>query len=363
MQKFEFTREEIVQDLTKMGIEKGDVLLVHSSLRSIGYVPGGAETMIDALLKSVREEGTVVVPTITGQIFDSPKYPPSFSKDKPCWTGIVSETFRKRKNAYRSRHPTHSVAAIGKNARRITEGHENAETPCGNGTPYLKVSEFNGKILFIGTTLKANTTFHSAEELAKLYYHIQPEPSICKIGMDGEQIERKCFLHAYGTPRAFEEKERELLEHKIARIGYIGRARSILVDARKMIEFTLGRIEEDRLYLVEKHHMDLWSISSGIRLLQEEKLKSMRISLYLPKSATVKFSDNRMVVNGVKMNLFGLSFINGVLETRLKIVKDLELDGGYNYWLKLKKIERGIEIEILDFKESGSLFCLTPFSQ
>ncbi|MEM2940604.1 MAG: AAC(3) family N-acetyltransferase [Thermoproteota archaeon] len=349
----------MIQGLVKLGVEKGDTLLVHSSLSSIGYVPGGAETMIDALLESVGEEGTVVVPTITGKIFDSPEYPPSFSKNKPCWTGIVPETFRKRSDACRSRHPTHSVAAIGKDARKITEGHENAETPCGNGTPYLKVPEFNGKILFIGATLKTNTTFHSVEELAKLYYHIQPEPSVCKIDMDGEEIERKYFLHAYGTPRAFDEKEREFVEHGIVRIGYVGRARSIVVDARKMIEFTLEKIEEDRLYLVKKHYVDLWSISSSIRLLQEERFKSIRISLYLPKSATVKFSGNYVVVSGVKMNLFGFNLINSVLETRLKIIRELELNGGYNYWLELKKAEHGIKIEMLDFKESGSLFSST----
>jgi aminoglycoside 3-N-acetyltransferase len=356
MEKFEFAKEEIVQDLVEIGVEKGDVILVHSSLRSVGYVPGGAETMIDALLESVGEDGTIVVPTITGQIYDSPEYPPSFSKDKRCWTGMVPETFRKRSDAYRSRHPTHSVAAIGKNARKITEGHEDAETPCGNGTPYLKVSEFNGKILFIGATLKANTTFHSAEELARLYYHIQPEPSVCKIDMDGEEIERKCFLHAYGTPRAFDEKEREFMEHGIARIGHVGRARSIIMDARRMIEFTLDRIEEDRLYLVKKRYIDLWSISSGIRLLQENRFKSIKISLYLPKSAAVKFSGNHIVVSGVKMNLFDFSFINGVLEIQPKIIKELELNGGYNYWLRLEKTGQGIKIEIVDFKKPDSLF-------
>jgi len=51
------------------------VVLVHSSLSGIGYVPGGVETLIDALLQSVGEEGTIVVPTITGQIFDSPDTP------------------------------------------------------------------------------------------------------------------------------------------------------------------------------------------------------------------------------------------------------------------------------------------------
>ncbi len=356
MRRFESTREEIVKDLVKIGVEKGDILLVHSSLSSIGYVQGGAETLIDAVLESVGEDGTMVVPTITGQIFDSPEHPPSYSKDKPCWTGVVPETLRKRGEACRSRHPTHSVAAIGKDARKIIEGHEEAETPCGKGTPYLKIAELGGKILFIGASLESNTSFHTVEELAKLYYHLQPEPTFCKIKMDGDVFEKRCFLHAYGTPRVFEEKEEELVEHGVARIGYIGRARSILMDAKKMIEFTLGRIKDDRLYLVCKDHIDMWSVSSSISLIQEKKFDSIKISLYVPKRASVKFFGKYMAVRGVRMKMSGLHLTEGVLETRLKTHRELELQGGYNYWLSFKKEGQEIGIEMLDFKESDSFF-------
>lgn len=355
MQKFEYAKEEIMQGLMKLGVERGDTIFVHSSLRSIGYVPGGSETVIDALLESVGEGGTVVVPTLTGQIFNSPDYPPSFSRDKPCWTGTIPEAFRKRREAYRSGHPTHSVAAIGKNARKIVEGHEEAKTPCGRGTPYLKLSELGGKILFIGASLKSNTTFHSVEELYGLYYHLQPEPSNCKIEVDGRWVERRFFLHAYGTPRAFDEKEKELLEEGIARVGNVGRARSIVVDARRMIEFALGKIDEDRLYLVKRDQIDLWSLSSSIDLVQGGRFGSMRINLYLPKSATMKFSENHIVVSGVKMDLFGFNLTEGFMEIQSKIVKELELRGGYSYWLRIKRAEQGIEMEVLDFKESDSI--------
>ncbi|MCX8183982.1 MAG: AAC(3) family N-acetyltransferase [Crenarchaeota archaeon] len=356
MRRFETTREEIVKDLVKIGVEKGDILLVHSSLSSIGYVAGGAETLIDALLESVGEEGTIVVPTITGQIFDSPENPPSYSKDKPCWTGAVPETLRKRGEACRSRHPTHSVAAIGKMARRIVEGHEEAKTPCGKNTPYLKIAELGGKILFIGVSLESNTSFHTVEELAKLYYHLQPEPTCCKIEADEGFIEKRFFLHAYGTPRAFSEKEEELAKQGIARTGYIGRARSILIDAEKLIKFTLGKVEEDRLYLVDKDNVDLWSVSSSISLIQENRLNSVKISLYVPKHANVKFFDKYMAVRGVRMNLSGLNLTEAVLETPLKISRKLELQGGYNYWMKFKNAGQEIEAEVLDFKDSGSLF-------
>jgi hypothetical protein len=39
-------------------------------------------------------------------------------------------------------------------------------------------------------------------------------------------------------------------------------------------------------------------------------------------------------------------------------LNELELQGGYNYWMRFKKAEQGIRIEVLDFKESNSLFNL-----
>lgn len=356
MQKFEYSKREIAQALSKLGVEEGDTILVHSSLSSIGYVPGGAETVIDALLECVGEDGTIVMPTLTGQIFDSPDYPPSFLSNKPCWTGTIPEAFRKRSEACRSMHPTHSVAAMGKNARSIVEGHEEAKTPCGEGTPYLKISKLGGKILFIGAGLGSNTTFHSVEELAKLYYHLQPEPSTCRIAMNGEWVERKLFLHAYGTPRAFEERGMELLGKGIAKVGNVGRAKSILIDAREMIELTLEKIEEDRLYLVKKDQIDLWSLSSAIDLVHNGRLESVMLNLYLPKSAIAKFSKNRIAVSGVRMDLFGFILMEGVMEIKPNIVKELELKGGYSYWMRIRRMGREVEIEILDFDEPGSTF-------
>ena len=51
------TREDIRFSLELMGIRPGDVLLVHSALSSIGYVEGGADSVIDAFCDAVGPEG------------------------------------------------------------------------------------------------------------------------------------------------------------------------------------------------------------------------------------------------------------------------------------------------------------------
>jgi len=349
MQRFEFNREEMALDLEGMGLREGDTVLVHSSLSSIGYVPGGAETVIDALMEAVGDDGTVVVPTLTGQMSDSPENPPAFSSDRPSWTGTIPEALRKREGACRSHHPTHSVAAIGKRARKVTEGHEYAMTPCGSDTPYLKVAEAQGKILFLGATLNSNTTFHSVEELAKLYYHLQPEPTICELEIGGKRARRRMYLHAYGAPRTFGGKEGDLVESGVAKVGHVGRAKSILMDAGDMIDFTLHKLEGDGLYLVEKEVVDFWCITGCIDLVSRGKFDSMKINLYLPKGAAVKFLGNSLLFKGVRMDYHGnLKLESGTLALPSKFAKPLRLNGGYSYWMRFRSGTKGMEADVVD---------------
>jgi len=347
--QFVFTKEEMARDLGRAGLRKGDTVLVHSSLSSIGYVPGGADDVIDALLEAVGDDGTVVVPTLTGHISDSPENPPAFSSDKPSWTGTIPEAMRGREGACRSVHPTHSVAAIGNLARKLTEGHEDAMTPCGRGTPYLKVAEAQGKIVFLGATLNSNTTFHSVEELANLYYHLQPEPTICELEIGGRRVKRRMFLHAYGAPRTFGEKEGELVESGVAKVGHVGRAKSILVDAGEMIDFALRKLKGDGLYLVEREVIDFWCISGCIDLVSRGKLNSMKINLYMPRGASVKFLGNSLSFKGVGMDFHGnLKLGSGTLTLPTKFGKALRLNGGYSYWIRFRKGARGMEADVVD---------------
>ena len=122
------TREDIRYSLQLMGIRPGDTLLVHSALSSIGYVEGGADSVVDAFLDAVGPDGTIVMSTLTGW------FSPFDAATSPSTVGHISEVFRRRPGVLRSLHPVHSVAAWGKHAAYITEGHENCPTGCGEGT-------------------------------------------------------------------------------------------------------------------------------------------------------------------------------------------------------------------------------------
>ncbi len=247
------TKSTIVDGLRSLGIHPGDKVLVHSSLSSFGYVLGGAKTVVESLLQTVGPEGTVLVPTLTGTRKDSPENPPYFDvRNTPCWTGIISETLRKWPGAVRSLGPTHSVAAFGPDARWLLEGHENCHTPCGEGSPYVKLAQSGGKLVFFGVNLNSNTTLHSAEELAGVPYHLQSRPTRCQIvDESGKTIIRECFLHNWGYyPRRFWDMENIFLEKGFLKIGVIGRAKTMVVESGPMLDFTVTLLKMDPLYMV-----------------------------------------------------------------------------------------------------------------
>jgi aminoglycoside N3'-acetyltransferase len=105
-------KETLTQELRRLGIARGMDVLVHSSLSSIGWVEGGADTVIDALLAAVSPAGTILMPALNGSPQDSPQNPPRMDvRRTPCpkWIGIIPETFRRREGVRRSLHPTHSM--------------------------------------------------------------------------------------------------------------------------------------------------------------------------------------------------------------------------------------------------------------
>lgn len=235
------TRQDITSGLKELALPDGACVLVHSSLSSFGYVEGGADAVIDALLETVGPAGTVLAPTLTGSEVLSPAHPPVFDpQTSPCWTGRIPETFRQRPEAVRSLHPTHSTAAVGPDAAALTADHINSLTPCDDLSPYGKLAQLdNGYILLLGVDHQSNTTIHHIEEQTGAAYHMQPQLAPARIRVNGREIVRHILLHAYGTPRHFGVMEPVFMERGIQQTGRIGQAVVRLVRARPMVQVTV----------------------------------------------------------------------------------------------------------------------------
>jgi len=69
-----YTISDLVADLKRMGVRPGDVLIVHSSMKSLGHVHGGPESLIAALQRAVGPRGTIVM-TAFSYTFDQTYWP------------------------------------------------------------------------------------------------------------------------------------------------------------------------------------------------------------------------------------------------------------------------------------------------
>ncbi|NSW54378.1 MAG: AAC(3) family N-acetyltransferase [Armatimonadetes bacterium] len=247
--------EEIMRGLRQAGIVSGDIVLVHSSLASLGFVPGGAETVIDALVQSVSPGGTVLFPTFTGSRELSRDNPPVFRPhETPCWTGLIPETARRRPDAVRSLGPTHSVCAIGTRAQWLTTGHEKCATPCGRESPFHKLQQVYGKVLFIGVDLSCCTLFHHVEELAGAPYVCVDEPVCARVILaDGTEIPAPLRIHVYGFPRDYTRFEPELTARGILSFGKAGQAELRILQARPFCDLMVPRVREDPSVLLVGH--------------------------------------------------------------------------------------------------------------
>ncbi len=249
-------KNDFVTQLKNIGIAEGDVLLVHSSLSKIGYVDGGAQTIIDALLEAVGEKGHLLMPNSPNDSFqlDYIQKNPVFDVlHSPSKLGKITETFRLMPQAMRSESPTEPVSCIGPNAAYFVGTHFGNETPYNQNSPFYKVAKAKGKILYIGVTLdNAGTSLHVLEDLVEsfifpVYY---PETfSVQVIDAQGKVKEMKTKVH--NPEQSKLRKCDELLplfesEQAMKRVKF-GNAETILFDAYTMLEVMLKAYEKDQV--------------------------------------------------------------------------------------------------------------------
>ena len=245
------TKSQIRAGLQALGVVSGDLLLVHSSLRSFGYVDGGAEAVLDALLEAVGESGTVLVPTLTFSILKS--RPHFFSvRSTPSSSGRITETLRQRAAARRSRHPVSSAAAIGAQAAYLTAAH--ADTPCGPDSPYYRLYERGGKVVFFGASLGSNSVFHCAEEIAQPAYlgYAAIEAAIVEEanGRRRTVTARRYDCFDRGVIRHLGNMEPVFRERGLLRRTVIGESRTYLIDAQTNVDVSCEVLKTNPHYIL-----------------------------------------------------------------------------------------------------------------
>ncbi|SCG79621.1 aminoglycoside 3-N-acetyltransferase [Micromonospora echinaurantiaca] len=179
-QSMPHTVDSLASDLRALGLAAGDVVLVHSSYRSLGFVAGGTQAVVQALLAAVGPDGTLVVPTHTPDNTDpagwrhppvpeawwpvirerTPGFDPARTPSR--YMGVLAETVRTWPGALRSDHPQVSFAALGRHAVEVVAGHP-LDDALGERSPLGAVYRLAGKVLLLGCGYDSNTSLHLAE--------------------------------------------------------------------------------------------------------------------------------------------------------------------------------------------------------
>jgi len=198
MTPFPNTRSSLIRDYGKLGIRKGMVILVHSSLSAIGWVCGGAVTVVHSLLDAVSQTGTVVMPTHS-PAYSNPEHwknppvpqewiplikenmPPFDPAYTPSTMGSIAECFRDVPGVIRSNHPLLSFSAWGAAKEKIIRNHS-LEYGLGNNSPLARIYELDGYVLLLGVPYSNNTSFHLAEYRSHIHPTIYQETPITHCG-------------------------------------------------------------------------------------------------------------------------------------------------------------------------------------
>jgi aminoglycoside 3-N-acetyltransferase len=252
----------LVRQLRELGVRPGQTLLVHASLRSIGWVDGGAPTVLAALRQAVGATGTVAVPTCTQENSmtsrahrariaamtpaEVKKYrdemPPFDKSITPSGMGALAEALRTAEGAVRSDHPQSSLAAIGPEAEYLMADHQ-LNCHYGEDSPLAKFYKLDARVLLIGIGYRACTAFHLAE------YRYTPSPPwqtyACVVHQNG--VRRwTSYQDVVLDDREFENIGRSLEKQAEIRRCDVGSAKCRMLSFRDAVDFAADWMSVNR---------------------------------------------------------------------------------------------------------------------
>lgn len=280
-----YNKQQLKDQLESMGLKGDETILIHSSMKAIGAVDGGADTdtVLDAWMEYFKD-GLLLLPTHTWKTVnaDNPVYNPYTT---PSCVGLLTNMFMKRDGVIRSLHPTHSMSGYGKNAAEYLAGEEYNNTPCTPGGCYDRLKEVGGKVLLVGVGHERNTYIHSVEEVLNVPNRLSDMPMELVIELQEEsnnsgklppynrddgwkkhtdnKLYRKVYVRKHYNAKQphisedFVKLNQIFLDSGVVRKVKFGDADSLLCDAKGMFNIVRQVIAPDPECIVTKDTLSM----------------------------------------------------------------------------------------------------------
>jgi aminoglycoside 3-N-acetyltransferase len=243
------------EDLKTIRLCAGNALIVHASLKSIGPISGGAEALLGLFEEALGEAGLMAMPVFTYSLTGLDKYPPFDPVRSVSRTGALTEVFRTLPGTVRSLHPTHSVAARGRDAAKLVADHERL-TALGADSPFHRMAERDARILLIGCGFDSLSLIHTGEVLANAWYRDQfcwqhagwkPRARVAAPGGSVREVELR---EVPGCSKSFFKLEPVARQEGLVHLDSLGAAAVMTLSARRLLRLIARVLEREPDFLL-----------------------------------------------------------------------------------------------------------------
>lgn len=245
------TKNDIKNALINVGVQKGDVIMVHSDIKSFGRLATSdrdflLQKIVDAIKESVGNDGTIVMPTFTYNFFKNIPYDITNSKSV---VGVLTEYFRNQQDVSRTLHPTHCVALWGR--------HKNELVRIGKGTfdkdsIFEKLHKMNCKFIFFGAPFRICTFIHYIENMHKVPYRYMKKFR-GKIIAYGKKYEDEFLVYCkyFFFFNSMLGLEKHLLKKGMLKEVKVGDGTILMIEAKPLFDEGFKLLDKDIYFLVK----------------------------------------------------------------------------------------------------------------
>ena len=237
-----YTKEDIKNQLIELKVPQDKIIILHSALRAVGNVEGGAETLLDTLIEHITAKGGLLCIPAHSWHNIGKEITLDMKSEDHC-LGAFATVALKSKKGVRTENPIHSLVVFGDKDKieEFIKDEPFVKTSTGADSCHGKLYYENGYVLLMGVAQNRNTYLHAAAEILNLPNRMANSPLHVTVKRaDGEIIHRDMTLYKCDftgdISQRFIKYDTAFRYHKCIQDGFIGDAPTQLCDAKKMTD-------------------------------------------------------------------------------------------------------------------------------